>query len=332
MPALMRSVDVIALPSYYREGVPKSLIEAAACGLAVVTTNLPGCREVVSEHGVDGLHVEPRVRASLAERLAQLDDDRVLVRRLGDRSAPQGDGTLRRADGDPPHDRGVRRTAGASRRMPSRRGGLTRCGFLREIARRADVSACVDAGGARAGAALVFAVLKWKRVAFALAIVAIGWSAFWSLPRNAEWLRESLEGRYAVESPNVLPNADAIVVLGGGGYTWISRPGVTLDDLKYSRLAQGARLYIAGRAPRVILSGGGDRRSHRSTQHGARHAQVRRARERVAAGRTQHRHDARMRAIRRRSRARTACARSCWSPRRSTCRARACCSAGRGCR
>ena len=84
MPALMRSMDVIALPSYYREGVPKSLIEAAACGLAVITTNLPGCREVVSEHGVDGLHVEPRCARSLAERIAQLDDDRPLVRRLGD--------------------------------------------------------------------------------------------------------------------------------------------------------------------------------------------------------------------------------------------------------
>ncbi|UHQ18591.1 glycosyltransferase family 4 protein [Lysobacter sp. KIS68-7] len=84
MPALMRSMDVIALPSYYREGVPKSLIEAAACGLAVVTTNLPGCREVVSEHGVDGLHVEPRCARSLAEHIAQLDDDRALVRRLGD--------------------------------------------------------------------------------------------------------------------------------------------------------------------------------------------------------------------------------------------------------
>jgi len=84
MPALMRSMDVIALPSYYREGVPKSLIEAAACGLAVVTTNLPGCREVVSEHGVDGLHVEPRCARSLAEHIALLDDDRALVRRLGD--------------------------------------------------------------------------------------------------------------------------------------------------------------------------------------------------------------------------------------------------------
>ena len=84
MPALMRSMDVIALPSYYREGVPKSLIEAAACGLAVITTNLPGCREVVSEHGVDGLHVEPRCARSLAECIARLDDDRVLVRRLGE--------------------------------------------------------------------------------------------------------------------------------------------------------------------------------------------------------------------------------------------------------
>ena len=84
MPALMRSMDVIALPSYYREGVPKSLIEAAACGLAVVTTNLPGCREVVSDDGVDGLHVEPRCARSLAECIARLDDDRDLVRRLGD--------------------------------------------------------------------------------------------------------------------------------------------------------------------------------------------------------------------------------------------------------
>jgi glycosyltransferase involved in cell wall biosynthesis len=86
MPSLMRSVDVMALPSYYREGVPRSLIEAAACGLALVTTNLTGCREVVNEHGVDGLHVLPRDAGALAERLAQLDDDRELLRRLGDRA------------------------------------------------------------------------------------------------------------------------------------------------------------------------------------------------------------------------------------------------------
>lgn len=84
MPALLRTMDVMALPSYYREGVPKSLIEGAASGLALVTTNLPGCREVVAQHGVDGLHVAPRDAEALAERLATLDDDRVLLRRLGD--------------------------------------------------------------------------------------------------------------------------------------------------------------------------------------------------------------------------------------------------------
>jgi glycosyltransferase involved in cell wall biosynthesis len=83
MPALMGSVDVLALPSYYREGVPRSLIEAAASGLALVTTDLAGCREVVSEDGVDGLHVKPRDAASLARCLKLLDDDRALVARLG---------------------------------------------------------------------------------------------------------------------------------------------------------------------------------------------------------------------------------------------------------
>ena len=86
MPALMRTVDVMALPSYYREGVPKCLVEAAACRLAIVTTNLPGCREVVSEDGVDGLHVRPRDARSLADALARLDDDRELLCRLGDRA------------------------------------------------------------------------------------------------------------------------------------------------------------------------------------------------------------------------------------------------------
>jgi glycosyltransferase involved in cell wall biosynthesis len=86
MPTLLRSVDVMALPSYYREGVPKSLIEGAASGLALVTTNLPGCREIVPKDDVDGLHVPPRDAGLLAQRLAMLDDDRVLLRRLGKRA------------------------------------------------------------------------------------------------------------------------------------------------------------------------------------------------------------------------------------------------------
>lgn len=84
MPSLLRSADAMVLPSYYREGVPKSLIEGAACGLAIVTTDLPGCREVVARDGIDGLHVEPRSAQSLAAVLARLDDDRALLRKLGD--------------------------------------------------------------------------------------------------------------------------------------------------------------------------------------------------------------------------------------------------------
>lgn len=86
MPALMRQVNVMALPSYYREGVPKSLIEGAASGLAIVTTDLPGCREVVSQDGIDGLHVAPRDAADLARVLARLDDDRQLLARLAARA------------------------------------------------------------------------------------------------------------------------------------------------------------------------------------------------------------------------------------------------------
>lgn len=83
MPALFNTMDVMVLPSYYREGVPKSLIEAAACGLAIITTDLPGCREVVTQHGVDGLRVAARDARALADRIASLDDDRELLARLG---------------------------------------------------------------------------------------------------------------------------------------------------------------------------------------------------------------------------------------------------------
>lgn len=86
MAQLLRTIDVMALPSYYREGVPKSLIEAAASGIALVTTDLPGCREVVTADGEDGLYVEPRCAHSLARALARLDDDRELLTRLGIRA------------------------------------------------------------------------------------------------------------------------------------------------------------------------------------------------------------------------------------------------------
>ena len=86
MPALLATIDVMALPSYYREGVPKSLIEGAAAGLALITTDQPGCREVVTRHGVDGLVVPARDADALAALVGRLDDDRELLARLGARA------------------------------------------------------------------------------------------------------------------------------------------------------------------------------------------------------------------------------------------------------
>jgi glycosyltransferase involved in cell wall biosynthesis len=83
MPGLLNSVDVMVLPSYYREGVPKCLIEGAACGLALITTDRPGCREVVANDGIDGLRVEARNARDLANKLMRLDDDRELLLQLG---------------------------------------------------------------------------------------------------------------------------------------------------------------------------------------------------------------------------------------------------------
>lgn len=81
MPALFHSVDAVVLPSY-REGLPKGLIEAAACALPLVTTDVPGCREVVT-HGEDGLLVPAKNASALADAIAQLQADPALCQRLG---------------------------------------------------------------------------------------------------------------------------------------------------------------------------------------------------------------------------------------------------------
>ena len=82
MPALLRSVEVVALPSY-REGLPKGLIEAAASGCALIATDVPGCREVVA-HEVDGLRVPVRDGVALARAVARLQEDVALRTRLAE--------------------------------------------------------------------------------------------------------------------------------------------------------------------------------------------------------------------------------------------------------
>ncbi|MHC1783380.1 MAG: glycosyltransferase family 4 protein [Anaerolineaceae bacterium] len=67
MPAVYGQALVVSLPSY-REGVPKTLLEAAASGRVIVATNVPGCREVVKD-GITGLLVPAKDSQILAEKL-----------------------------------------------------------------------------------------------------------------------------------------------------------------------------------------------------------------------------------------------------------------------
>ncbi len=84
MPQVLSRSVVVCLPSAYGEGVPKILIEAAACGRAIVTTDAPGCREVV-KHGENGLLVPVGDVVALASALEFLINDPVTCRRMGRR-------------------------------------------------------------------------------------------------------------------------------------------------------------------------------------------------------------------------------------------------------
>jgi glycosyltransferase involved in cell wall biosynthesis len=81
MPSVFARSNLVCLPSYL-EGLPKVLIEAAACGRAIVTTDVPGCREVV-RHGYNGLLVPPRNTEALARAISMLLKDSALRAQMG---------------------------------------------------------------------------------------------------------------------------------------------------------------------------------------------------------------------------------------------------------
>ena len=86
MPALLRSVDIVCLPSRYGEGIPRILIEAAACGLPSIASDIAGCREIV-EDGVTGIIVPAGPKAVTAAAMTAAVQrylvERDLVRRHG---------------------------------------------------------------------------------------------------------------------------------------------------------------------------------------------------------------------------------------------------------
>lgn len=84
MPEVFAQASVACLPSAYGEGVPKVLLEAAACGLPIVTTDTPGCRDVV-RHEENGLLVPVRNTIELADALQRLIENPELRRNMGAR-------------------------------------------------------------------------------------------------------------------------------------------------------------------------------------------------------------------------------------------------------
>ena len=78
---LIGNSNIIVLPSY-REGLPKVLLEAAACGRPVITTDVPGCRAAIEE-GKTGLLVPPRDSSSLADKIEYLLGNKELLKIMG---------------------------------------------------------------------------------------------------------------------------------------------------------------------------------------------------------------------------------------------------------
>ena len=78
----LAAASVVVLPSYYREGMPRSLLEAMATGRAIVTTDSPGCRETVID-GRNGFLVPSRDALRLAEALERFLGSTDLIVRMG---------------------------------------------------------------------------------------------------------------------------------------------------------------------------------------------------------------------------------------------------------
>jgi glycosyltransferase involved in cell wall biosynthesis len=79
---VLRTLDVLVLPSYAHEGIPQIILQAQATGTAVVATRIGGIPEVV-EDGVTGLLIEPNDAKALANKIALLLDDSALRAQLG---------------------------------------------------------------------------------------------------------------------------------------------------------------------------------------------------------------------------------------------------------
>jgi glycosyltransferase involved in cell wall biosynthesis len=82
MVSIYQSSKIVCLPTYYREGTPKTLIEAAACGRAIIASNIPGCREIV-RNNQNGILIKPSNVKQLADAIQALLEDNQLRMQMG---------------------------------------------------------------------------------------------------------------------------------------------------------------------------------------------------------------------------------------------------------
>jgi glycosyltransferase involved in cell wall biosynthesis len=85
IPLVLAASDVFVLPSYLREGIPRVLLEAASMGLPLVTTDAPGCNDVVAD-GVNGFLTPPRDPPALSRAILTLLEQPDLRQRCGQAS------------------------------------------------------------------------------------------------------------------------------------------------------------------------------------------------------------------------------------------------------
>src|SRR5690606_14285883 len=103
--------------------------------------------------------------------------------------------------------------------------------------------------------AVLFFMLRRRRIASFLAAGGTAWVLFWSLPASSLWAGGHLEQLYPYTPPDALPRAEAIVVLGGS--TASNRPNwfEPYDrETTVTRVDTAAQHYHAGRAPVVVVS------------------------------------------------------------------------------
>ena len=82
---LMAMANVVTTPTFYREGLPRTLLEAAATGLPLIGTDMPGVREAIDD-GVNGTLIPARDSTALARAIEELADDPAKSKRYGNAS------------------------------------------------------------------------------------------------------------------------------------------------------------------------------------------------------------------------------------------------------